>query len=265
MCRRDRRPGDSGRDRGGSFLSLSISGSTAFALGLILALNAVLRLRFVGHVLGVDEANNYLAITTMTRGYPGTPFNQFFFYHPPLYMISAYYLNLVFPFWGEKALEVYSVLLSTLTAMAVYLLAARLYNRRSALFASLVYAVLPAALSMDTWIKTERLEALFTLLFLYFFLSRRSALAVTFLSASLLSKESRILTGGLLRIRPLEQGKATDQGPRPDPAGLGGADVVVVRLFLPGAEQVSLFSCRIPSGSGLLPGRMGVLLPGPSA
>lgn len=73
MERRDRETTDSRPGRGRALRASAAVSPTGLVLALVLVLNVILRLRFVGHVLGVDEANNYLAVTTMTGATPGRP------------------------------------------------------------------------------------------------------------------------------------------------------------------------------------------------
>lgn len=167
--------------------------SPTFLLLLIIVLHALLRARFIGHLMGVDEANNFLAVTTITKGYPGAPFNSVFYFHPPFYLTGAIFVFQLFPQWCERALEAYSIILSCFSILCLYLLGKEIYNGRVGLLSAFLYAILPAAMIMDGWVKADAAEVFFSLLFLYMLVKRRREWAALSLTLAFLSKETVLL------------------------------------------------------------------------
>lgn len=157
---------------------------------LIAALHLVLRVRFLDHQLILDEGNNYLCLLTLGGRYPNLNFDQMLRFHPPLYLLSANFLSMLTGLRSPAFYETFSIALSTLTLAPLYLLGREVLNRRAGLLACLSYAVMPAAMAMDSWIKVDPMEVLFVVCYVCFLVKERSGWAGLSLGLAMLSKET---------------------------------------------------------------------------
>ncbi len=160
------------------------------ALLAVMILHIVLRVRFLNHQLILDEGNNYICLQSLNGLYPGLNFNQVLRYHPPLYLLVANFLSTITGQRHMSFYESYSILLSALTLIPLYLLGREVRSRRTGLLACFAYAVMPAAMVMDTWIKVDPMEVLFVVLFVYLLVKRKAAWAGMALGLAMLSKET---------------------------------------------------------------------------
>ncbi len=163
------------------------------ALLLIMVMGILLRIRFLHHQLIIDEANNYLCLKTMAGLSPGPPFDQVFTYHPPLYLTFAFFLSKVSGLYRPALYQCFSITVSILSLMPLYLLGKEIFNRRAALFACFALALFPASMIMDSWIKVDPLEVLCAVAFLYFLVKGSSLWSGLFLGLALLSKETVLM------------------------------------------------------------------------
>ena len=159
---------------------------------LIMLLHVVLRMRFLNHQLIIDEGNNLLCLQSLAGRYPGLGFGQLLRYHPPLYLVLANFLSMLTGQRNAAFYETFSIALSALTLVPLYLLGKELLTRRAGLLACLAYAVTPAAMAMDSWIKVDPLEVLFAVCFVYFLVREKPGWAGLSLGLALLSKETAV-------------------------------------------------------------------------
>jgi 4-amino-4-deoxy-L-arabinose transferase-like glycosyltransferase len=157
---------------------------------LIMVLHVALRIRFLNHQLIIDEGNNLLCLQSLAGRYPGLQFGQILRYHPPLYLVLANTLSVITGQRTAAFYETFSIALSSLTLIPLYLLGREVFTRRAGLLASLAYAVTPAAMAMDSWIKVDQLEVLFAVCFVYFLVREKAGWAGLSLGLALLSKET---------------------------------------------------------------------------
>ncbi len=160
----------------------------------ILILALLLRVFNVGHVLSWDEAWNVNSIVDAATGHTddASTFFPNFWRHPPSYTgLGILYARVT----GSGrvgisiALELLSIIFALLLIVVIFLCGRDWFDYRAGLFASFLFAVMPAARVYDTWVKQESMTLLFGLLFLLLFFRGKHVAAGVFLGMALLSKE----------------------------------------------------------------------------
>jgi 4-amino-4-deoxy-L-arabinose transferase-like glycosyltransferase len=156
--------------------------------GLFL-LNFLLKLPFIGHFLTWDEAWILCSLKEFVKG------NQIFslqlWKHPPLYMGLGLLLSPAEPGFDTR-MAILSLMISSGALIFFTIIFSKLYGRRTALLAGLIYTVLPGTLFFDTWIKRDGLVTLFCALTLFALIKKKDILAGIFFGLCLLSKETAI-------------------------------------------------------------------------
>ncbi len=160
-----------------------------------------LRLRNLGHLLTWDESQFVL----INRAYVGGIDNQFHLlvnHHPPIYLwVSSFlykYLHL-----EAKSYQLVSVILSLGTLLLVYALARFLYGERVGALSCFIYATLPAATVLDTWIKQDALAIFFLALTIYLFVKGRYGWGGVAIGLGMLCKEIAVFALMVLVIYAL--------------------------------------------------------------
>lgn len=160
----------------------------------ILVLALLLRVFNVGHVLSWDEAWNVNSVVDAATGNTEDTSTFFpnFYRHPPSYTgLGILYARVT----GSGrvglsiALELLSIIFALLLIVVIFLCGRDWFDYRAGLFASFLFAVMPAARVYDTWVKQESMTLLFGLLFLLLFFRRKNVAAGVFLGMALLTKE----------------------------------------------------------------------------
>lgn len=177
-----------------------------------LAVYLILRLPWVGHLLMWDEAMNLCSVRSfVARGQDF--YLSWFWHHPPLMGMAMSLLHPLQSGFAERS-QLLFLLFGILNCLALFALSRSTFGTRVALWAVFFYAVMPAAIFFDLWLKQDPLVAPFGLLSLYAFLSRRSLLAGAFLAISLLVKEVAVIfaigVGILWLLRPRESRRIRD-------------------------------------------------------
>ena len=160
----------------------------------IIVLALLLRVFNVGHVLSWDEAWNVNSVEDAATGHTADASTFFpnFWRHPPSYTGLGILYTWV---TGSGrvglsiALELLSIIFALLLIVVIFLCGRDWFDYRAGLFASFLFAVMPAARVYDTWVKQESLTLLFGLLFLLFFFREKHVAAGIFLGMALLTKE----------------------------------------------------------------------------
>jgi len=80
-----------------------------------------------------------------------------------------------------------------LNVVALFLLCRQLFGTRAALWAGFFYAVMPAAMLYDLWLKQDPLVSLFGMLSIYAFLRNRSAVSGLLMGFAFLAKEMAVV------------------------------------------------------------------------
>jgi len=160
----------------------------------ILILALLLRVFNVGHVLSWDEAWNANSVVDAATGHTddASTFFPNFWRHPPAYTgLGILYARVT----GSGrvgisiALELLSILFALLLIVVIFMCGRDWFDYRAGLFASFLFAVMPAARVYDTWVKQESMTLLFGLLFLLLFFRGKHVAAGVFLGMALLTKE----------------------------------------------------------------------------
>jgi len=156
--------------------------------GLFL-LNLLLKLPFIGHFLTWDEAWILCSLKEFVKG------NQIFslqlWKHPPLYMGLGLLLSPAEPGFDTR-MAILSLMISSGALIFFTIIFAKLYGRRTALLAGLIYTMLPGTLFFDTWIKRDGLVTLFCALTLLALMKKKDIVAGIFYGLCFLSKETAI-------------------------------------------------------------------------
>ena len=155
----------------------------------IFLLNLLIRFPTAGHFLTWDEA----WIVCALKGFFSAkqPCALQFSKHPPIYLSLGLLLSPTKPGF-EFRLQLLSLVLNSGALTLFTILFAKLYGRRTALLASIIYIMLPGTMFFDTWIKRDVLVTLFCALTLLSLLKKKDILAGVFCGLSFLSKETAV-------------------------------------------------------------------------
>lgn len=136
---------------------------------LLILFALLVRIYCSPHILMGDEGNNMLTIKALIEG--DGP-RQFFYVHPPLFLIISSLIS--YPFGDNHIVVQYiSIAFSTLAMIPFYLIATQLFDRRTALVSLLTIAILPMNMYYSTWIKPEATLLLLVLWSLYLYITFR--------------------------------------------------------------------------------------------
>ena len=156
-----------------------------FCLCLILYL--ALRVPWIGHGVGWDEALNLCTTRAFFAG--GTDaYSEWFWRHPPLFNLALLFLEPLRYGFIERA-QTLVLGIWALAVVVLYVLNRRAFGPLTALLAIAALAVMPGARFFDVWIKQEPLLVLFGLLALLAQTARRPVFAGLFLGLAFLCKE----------------------------------------------------------------------------
>ncbi|MFC1818364.1 ArnT family glycosyltransferase [Thermodesulfobacteriota bacterium] len=155
----------------------------------IFLLNLSLRLPTVGHFLTWDEAWVLCALKDFFSA--NQPFSIQFGKHPPIYLSLGLLLLPTKPGF-ELRMQLFSLIINSGALVFFTILFAKLYGRKSALLAALIYTMLPGTMFFDSWIKRDALVTLFCALTLLSLLKKKDILAGIFCGLSFLSKETAV-------------------------------------------------------------------------
>ncbi|MFC1843575.1 ArnT family glycosyltransferase [Thermodesulfobacteriota bacterium] len=156
--------------------------------GLFL-LNVVIRLPVIGHFLTSDEAWILCSLKDFSES--KQLFSLQLWKHPPVYLGLGMLLAPTSSGF-EIRMQILSLVISSGALVLFTVLFSKLYGRKIALLAGLIYTMLPATLFFDTWIKRDGLVSFFCALALLALLKRKDILAGIFFGLCLLSKETAI-------------------------------------------------------------------------
>jgi 4-amino-4-deoxy-L-arabinose transferase-like glycosyltransferase len=158
-----------------------------FLLALCMILYALLRLRFIDHVLTWDEAMNLLSTQAFFAGQEN-PYSFWFYRHPPVYALLLGLFTGAGRAWASSAILM-NIALGVLLLLALLRLQTLAAGKTAALWGVFCYALMPAAMFFDVWIKRDLLVNLLGLVALHAFFRRRAWSAGVWLGLALLSKE----------------------------------------------------------------------------
>lgn len=160
-----------------------ISGNLLFCF--VIALAAAIRFYQSFHVLLTDEVFNLITIKTLVAG---EGYAEYFFRHPPLYILLSSYISSVVGNYPQAPSFV-SIMFSALSFIPFYLIVEQITDKKVALLASLFLAVMPSNIYYSTWIKQDAMLLFFFLWGIHFYLNRRHLLAGLIIGIALLVKE----------------------------------------------------------------------------
>lgn len=179
-------------------------------LGLVLFL--ALRLPWIGHGIGWDEALNLCTTRALFAG-GNDPYAAWFWRHPPLLNVLLLLLAPLREGFSDRA-QLLVLGIWALAAVVLYLLNRRAFGPATALLAMGLLAVMPGARFFDVWIKQEPLLVLFGLLALLAQAVGRPVLCGCFLGLAFLSKELALFFAcavlGLGLLEPPRRGRLRD-------------------------------------------------------
>lgn len=174
-----------------------------------LALYVFLRLPWVGHLLMWDEAMNLCAVRSFAaQGHDC--YSNWFWHHPPLLGLVMLLLHPLQSGFAERA-QLLLILIGILNSLTLFALCRMAFGTAAALWSVFFYAVMPAAICFDLWIKQDPLASLFGMLSMIAFLRRRFVLSGALMGVAFLAKEISafyaIGIGVLWLIQPREERK----------------------------------------------------------
>lgn len=141
------------------------------------------------HFLLSDEAFNLISIEILSQE---RDFHPYFFKHPPLYhILSALFYYLIGPY--PQVPSYISIFFSVISLFPFYLITEGLTGKRTALWAALFLAVMPANVYYSAWIKQDAMLLFFFLWGVYFYLNKRLFVAGLLIGIALLVKEFALL------------------------------------------------------------------------
>lgn len=156
---------------------------------MIVILAAGVRIHHSFHYLLSDEVFNLISIEELAKN---KGFDPYFFKHPPLYtLFSALLYLIISPSPGISSYL--SIAFSVLSFIPFYLMVEMLAGKRTALWASLFLAMMPANFHYSTWIKQESMLLFFFLWGVYFYIRSRYVLSGIAIGTALLVKEFALL------------------------------------------------------------------------
>lgn len=156
-----------------------------FKLLLIIVLALFIRVYHHHHILMSDEANNMLTIKALIEG---DGFREYFFKHPPLFIILASLIS--YPYGDSfHPVQGVSIAFSTLSMIPLYLIASKMFDKRTAFVSLLILAVMPLNIVYSTWVKQDAMLMFFFLWSLYFYISQRPYASGALFGIALLTKE----------------------------------------------------------------------------
>lgn len=143
------------------FFSWLFLGIVAFAL--------FVRVYHHRHILMSDEANNMLTIKALIEDGELT---NYLFKHPPLFILLA--AGISYPFGDNHyVIEGISIVFSTLSFIPFFMIAEKIFDRRTALLSAAFLSVLPLNIVYSTWIKQDPMLLFFMLWSVYFYITDR--------------------------------------------------------------------------------------------
>ena len=177
-----------------------------------LVLYVVLRLPWVGHLLMWDEAMNLCSVRSFAA--QGQDYySDWFWHHPPLLGLAMLLLQPLQAGFAERT-HLFLIGIGILNALTLFALCRMAFGTAGALWAVFFYAVMPAAMFFDLWIKQDPLATLFGMLSVLAFLKRRFVFSGVLMGAALLAKEISafyaIGIGLLWLMQPREERRIRD-------------------------------------------------------
>lgn len=155
---------------------------------IIIPLALLIRVYNSFHIIISDEIFNLISIEGFVRG---EGFNDYFFRHPPLYLLLSSYLSYsVGPY--PQIPSFISIIFSVLSLIPVYYIAEHLFGRVVARWSCIFLAVMPANIYYSGWIKQDAMLLFFFTWSVFFFLKERYILAGISIGLGLLVKEFAI-------------------------------------------------------------------------
>lgn len=155
------------------------------SISLILLLALTVRIYHYHHYLMSDEAQNMLTIKALIEG---EGFREYFFKHPPFFtLLSA---AVCYPVGDNyRVAQGISIVFSIISFIPFYLIVERLYERRAAILALLVLAIVPVNIIYSTWIKQDAMLLFFFVWSLYLYITERPGKSGLLFGIALLTKE----------------------------------------------------------------------------
>lgn len=177
-----------------------------FKLLLIVVLALFIRVYHHHHILMSDEANNMLTIKAVIEG---DGFREYFFKHPPLFIILA---SLIGYSYGDSfhPAQFVSIAFSALSMIPLYLIASKVFDKRTALVSLLILAVMPLNIVYSAWVKQDAMLMFFFLWSLYFYISQRPYASGALFGIALLTKEFALFLIPIVLSLELSKGWGRD-------------------------------------------------------
>ena len=151
----------------------------------ILCLALIIRFYHCGHVLMSDEAQNMLTIKSLIDS---EGIRDYFFKHPPLFTIFSSLIS--YPFGdNHRLVQAVSILFSVASFVPLYMIASDLFDKKTAMLALLVLAVMPVNFVFSTWIKQDAMLLFFFLCSISLYLRDNIISSGFFFGVACLTKE----------------------------------------------------------------------------
>jgi 4-amino-4-deoxy-L-arabinose transferase-like glycosyltransferase len=159
-------------------------------LALVIVCYVLLRLPYIGHLLSFDEAWTALSVRSLATDMD-SPFRTNFFRHPPVYMLLGEILA------GDSkniavTLEYLSMALNAMALVALFFLCKHVWDKHTALWIVAAYALMPAAIFYDTWVKRDCVVTLFGILAILFWVRGQPAISGISLGLAFLGKMTAV-------------------------------------------------------------------------
>ena len=159
-----------------------------------------------------DEAMNLCSIRSFAA--QGQDYySAWFWHHPPFLGLAMLLLRPLQTGFAERT-HLFLICIGLLNALTLFALCRMAFGTVGALWSIFFYAVMPAAMFFDLWIKQDPLATLFGMLSILTFLKRRFVLSGVLMGAALLAKEISafyaIGIGLLWLMQPREERRIQD-------------------------------------------------------
>src|SRR5947209_6042693 len=199
---------------------------------IVFAAALVLRLLFAAIVADSYDPDEFVVLAlSRSLAHGALPYRDFMFFHPPGILVLFRFLQPLTALWWPAA-RVFLLLVDCASALLVWRIGCRVFDRRVALLAGLIYATSPIPLLSSARIGQDSVITALGLLGLFLLLSQRSARGAVgagiCLAAAFWFKYPAIL---FLPVYALA-------APRRLPIVLGSALLTVLALFAPFAAYL---------------------------
>lgn len=151
----------------------------------IIIVSASIRFYYSHHPLISDEVFNLVTIERLAKG---EGCSEYFFRHPPLYLFISFLASSLIGNYPQIPSFI-SIIFSVLSLIPLYRVTEQLFDKKTALWASVFLSIMPANTTYSAWIKQDAMLLFFFLLALDFYLKGQFLLSGVAAGIALLVKE----------------------------------------------------------------------------